>query len=79
MLSIISCLGNGVLSYHRKITETGAGTRERAIADLTMWIRWRNVEDLGLWTGNAVEHCRWGLASLPVSSSVSADFFPHLV
>lgn len=35
---------------------------------------WRRVEDLGLWTGKAVEHCGWGLASLPVSSSVSAAF-----
>lgn len=35
---------------------------------------WRSVEDLGLWTGKAVEHCGWGLTSLPVSSSVSAAF-----
>lgn len=32
------------------------------------------MEDLGRWTGKAVEHCGWGLASLPVSSSVSTAF-----
>lgn len=49
MLSIISCLGNGVLSYHRKITETGAGARERV---LLIW-----PCDLLVWPCDSLEEC----------------------